>query len=308
MKTWLNRVLRALRHGALRVLRHEAVVLGVAAALLAGAGVLAAVALRGEQHESRLSLLAGPTPGQGGTGQYGEVVALGVPALAELARSPSVLGTAAAASGTRPEELAEHVGVELVPASGLARLSVRAPSAEQAARAVSALAAAVMSIDLLAPEGELRLLDDTPDTHQVAPDHALAVGLALAAAALSGVSTAAVLHLRRTRSGDAVRAALTSAGVRRPVAVVRDEDPAVTERLTVLCEAAARPTRVLAVVPELAERAEELAQRLPDKTGEPGEGGAVIAVVHGAAPRQDELAAVAGALRPDTSIVAVVLA
>lgn len=292
----------------MKTLRDNAVVLSLAVALLAGAAVLAAVELRGEQHESRLSVLAGPVPGERGTGQYGEVVAMGVPALAELARTPSVLGAAAAASGTTVEELAGRVGVELVPASGLARLSVRAPSAAQAEQAVTALTSAMMSIDLLAPDGELRLLDSTPETRRVAPDHALAAGLALAAAALAGVATAAARHLRRTRPGDAVRAALASAGVRHPVAVVREDDPALAERLALLCEAAARPARVLAVVPELADRAESLAEGLPDKTGEPAEGSAVIAVVRGAAARQDELGVVVGALRPDAAVVAVVLA
>ena len=67
-----------------------------------------------------------------------------MPALVQLVRSPSVLEAAARAAGTTPREIADGIGVELVPASGLARLSVRAGSAQQASAAVTAVAKAVI--------------------------------------------------------------------------------------------------------------------------------------------------------------------
>lgn len=261
--------------------------------VLVGTVVVVATAFSGEEYQARVSLLAGP---QGP--QYGEVVALSLPALVEVARSPAVVAKA----GTS----AERVSVELVPASGLARLSVRAPAAGQASNEAAAVAAAVVESDLLAPAGTLRVLD-APAVARVAPDWPLATGLALVAAVVAAVAVAAVRHVRGTRVIDGVRAALASAGVRHPVAVVPDDDPALVERLTVLCATARRPVRVVPVVPELAGRAEELAEALPDKVAEPADGVALVAVV----PRdggREELASVVGARPADTTVVAVVLA
>ncbi len=270
----------------------ESVLVGLAVAAL----VLTATVLRGEEHQARVSLLAGPAGPD--SPQYGEVTALSLPALVELARSPSVLAKA----GTK----ADRVSVELVPASGLARLSVRAPSAGQASNEVAAVAQALLEADLLAPAGKLRLLDK-PEVIRVAPDWPLAIGLAFAAAVAAGLATAAVRHLRRTRTGDGVRAALSAAGVRHPVAVLPDDDPELVQRLSVLLGAAARPARVVAVRPALVERAEALAEQLPDKASEPGDGVALIAVVPRIG-RQDELASVVGALPSDSAVVAVVVA
>ncbi|MBY8852065.1 hypothetical protein K7G98_28820 [Saccharothrix sp. MB29] len=94
--------------------------------------------------------------------------------------------------------------------------------------------------------------------------------------------------------------------MRHPVTVLDDDDPGLVERLTVLCAASARPARVVAVVPDLTDRAEELAAALPDKTSEPADGDAVVAVVPGGG-RQEELAAVVGSLPAGATVVAVVL-
>ncbi|GAA1341801.1 hypothetical protein [Saccharothrix algeriensis] len=264
------------------------------AGLLVGALVLLAVVLRGEQHQGRVSLLAGPVPD---APQYGEVVALSLPALVEVARSPSVLARAGTA--------ADRVSVELVPASGLARVSVRAPSAQQASREATAVAKAVVETDLLAPAAKLRVLDRA-EVIRVAPDWPLALGLALAAAVVAAAAAAVAVRLRRTRVVDGVRAALSAAGVAHPVAVVRDDDPDVVARLAVLCAAATRPARVVAVAPDLVGRAEALAGRLPDGATGPGAGEALIAVAP-AGRRQDGLASVVGALPAGTAVVAVVL-
>ncbi|WP_158850955.1 hypothetical protein [Saccharothrix deserti] len=284
--------------------------LGVA--LLVALAVLLTVELGGEEYESRVGLLAvatdPPPDGQapGVRAQYGEVVALALPALVEVSRSPSVLRTPADELGTTIEDLARRVSVELVPASGLARLSVRAATADEAAQAAMRIAQAVVDANLLAPAARLRLLD-RPETTRIAPDRPLAFGLALVAAVVAGLAAYAVGHLRRTRLGDQVRAALTAGGVRHPVAVLPDDDPGLAQRLTVLCEASARPARVVAVVPELTERAEALAAGLPDKTGEPGDGDAVIVLVPAGSRRHDELATVVGALPAAATVVAVVL-
>ncbi|MEV6829527.1 hypothetical protein [Amycolatopsis sp. NPDC051102] len=278
-------------------------VLSVAVALVAGALVLLVGLTRGAEYQGRVSLLATPAAADGAP--YGEVVSLALPALVELARSPSVLQAAAPVSGYAPDELAGHVSVELVPASGLARLSVRAATPERAAAAATALGKAMIDADLLAPAAKLRTLDPRPDVVTVAPDAALVLGLALVGAVAAGLATAAARRLTPGGAGPGpVRRALAAAGVRRPVAVLREDDPAAADRLAVLCRAAGRPVRVLPVAPELAETAAKLAAGLPD---EPGDGASVVAVTP-AGRQQAELTAAVGVLPADAVLVAVVLA
>ncbi|HEX7309290.1 hypothetical protein [Lentzea sp.] len=275
----------------------RAVVEGVLAAIAVGALVLLAVALRDGVSEGRLALLA--TPSTPDSSQFGEVTSLAAPAVVQLVRSPSVLAAAAQQAGTTPERLADAIAVELVPASGVARISVRADTAEHASKAVTAVAKAVVDADLLAPAARFRLVDPQPETATVSPDWRLATGLALVAAVIAGV---AVGVLRR---GNTARSSLTKAGIDHPVVVAQDDDPALVERLTALCMAAARPVRVLAVSPNLAERAEELARTLPDKASEPADGTAVIAV---AERGRNDLATVLAVLPESSVVVAVVLA
>ncbi|WP_410636399.1 hypothetical protein [Amycolatopsis sp. cmx-4-83] len=281
------------------------VLLSVAVALLAGAIVLVAGLTRGAEYQGRVSLLAGPVATPEAAPQYGEVVSLALPALVELARSPSVLQAAAPVSGYGPGELGEHVSVELVPASGLARLSVRAPSAGQAGAAAAALGQAVIKADLLAPAGKLRTLDPRPEVIAVAPDATLVTGLALVAAVAAGLATAAVRRLSPAGGPRSLRRALAAAGIRRPVAVLPEGDPATADRLAVLCRAAGRPVRVLPVSPHLAEVAAKLGAGLPD--GQSGAGTSVVAVAAGGRGH-DELTAVTGVLPGDAVLVAVVLA
>jgi hypothetical protein len=284
------------------------VVAGLVAAVLVGLLVLLVTELRGDRYQARVGLLAEPAaPGTAAVPQYGEVVALTLPALVELARSPSVVGSAAATTGLPPDEVIDGISVELVPASGLARLAVVGPSAEQSGAAATAIARAMIDADLLAPAGALRLLDERPDITQVAPDRPLGLGLALAAAAVAGVATGALRHLRRGQAGEhAVHTALAAAGVRGPVTTLSATDPELAGRLRTLCDAAALPVRVVPVAPDLAALAETLAGQLPESSAETSAD--AVVVVARAGRRQDELGAVAGVLPGAVVVVAVVLA
>ncbi len=281
-------------------------VIGGAVALVIGLLVLTVGLTRGEQYQGRVSLLAEPAVQEGGAAaQYGEVVSLALPALVELARSPSVLATAAPVSGFPAEELGRQVSVELVPASGLARLSVRASSAERAGATASALGKAMIDANLLAPAGRLRLLDPRPDVTAIAPDVPLVAGLSLVAAVAAGLATAAIRRLTPGKNrGEAgsVRRSLATAGIHRPVAVLRGDDPETADRLAVLGLAAGSPMRVVPVAPEFSEAAAKLAAAL--SVGD-GTGTAVVAVT---GRRYDELTAAAGVLPSDAVLVAVVLA
>jgi uncharacterized protein with GYD domain len=290
-------------------------VLSVAVAAVVGVIVLLVTGLRGAVYEGRVGLIAEPsaeTPGTTATAQYGEVVSLALPALVELARSPSVLRAAATRTGFTPGEVGKSVSVELVPASGLARLSVRAPSAEVAGTLSTSIGKAMIDADLLAPVGRLRLLDEQADVTRIAPDWLLATGLAVAAAAAAGIATAAVRRLRKPAESQGVRVvreALTAAGTHRTVVVVNGDDPALLDRLAVLGDAAGRPIRVVAVSSGLSDRAAELTEQLgTGDSASSGASAAVIALAPADRPRQDELTAAVGVL-PDTArLVAVVLA
>ncbi|WP_033262079.1 hypothetical protein [Amycolatopsis vancoresmycina] len=278
-------------------------VLSVAVALVVGALVLLVGLTRGAEYQGRVSLLATPAAADGAP--YGEVVSLALPALVELARSPSVLQAAAPVSGHPPDELAGQVSVELVPASGLARLSVRAATAEQAAATATALGKAMIDADLLAPAAKLRTLDPRPEVLTLAPDAPLVLGLALVGAVAAGLATAAARRLTPGGAGPGpIRRALAAAGIQRPVAVLHAEDPAAADRLAVLCRAAGRPVRVLPVTPELTETAAKLAAGLPEERG----AGASVVAVTAAGRQQTDLTAAVGVLPPGAVLVAVVLA
>ncbi|WP_410651386.1 hypothetical protein [Amycolatopsis sp. cmx-4-54] len=282
------------------------VALSAAVGLLIGSLVLTVGLSRGEQYQGRVSLLAEPSAeAEGSAAQYGEVVSLTLPALVELARSPSVLQAVAPLSGYSPEELGRRVSVELVPASGLARLSVRAASSEQAGATVTALGKALAEARLLAPAGRLRPLDAKADVAAVSPDGSLVTGLALVAAVAAGLAVAALRRLPSPRFGGgrgSVRRALLAAGIHRPVAVLRGDDPAAADRLAVLGLATGRPLRVVPVAPEFSEAAAKLAATLSADR----DGTSVVAVA--GRRRHDELTSVAGVLPADAVLVAVVLA
>jgi hypothetical protein len=280
-------------------------VAGLLVGMLTGLAVLLATELRGEEYEARVGLLATPAaPVAGTTAQYGEVVSLTLPALVEVARSPSVLREAATRTGMSAAELGEHVAVELVPASGLARLSVRGESAAQAGAAAIALARSVIGADLLAPAGTLRLLDTQPDVTQVAPDRPLGIGLALAAAVVAGITAAALCQVNRPGNRP-VRAALAAAGIRHPVTTAGAGEPGLAERLTALCAASGRSARVVAVAPALAGEATALAKRMAVANNQHSGGIAVIALTRRG--RQDDLATVVNALPADNVLLGVVL-
>ena len=299
----------------------QTITMSLVVALIVGAAVLLTLGLRGSEFEGRVGLIASPTsvPSDtaGAQAQFGEVVSLGLPALVELARSPSVLQTAAAAvpGAPGPAQLAEDVTVELVPASGLARVSVRADSAERAATLTQAMATAMIQVDILAPVAQLRILDPQADVRQVSPDWPLAIGLALAAAVMAGVAGATARHvLRLPASADPVlRQALSEAGCRRPVAILRGEDPGLASRISTLQQAAARPVRVVAVGPGLSGRVESLSRELStgevvmQVNGDAARAGVVV-VMDGHHSQPEELTATVSALPPASVLVAVVLA
>lgn len=300
-----------------------------AAAVLVGAvvaGVVgAALLLRAPGWTAETSLIARPSTDilAPASTQFGEVVALGLPALPELATTPSVLeGVRARVPDAPPlEDLARHVEVALVPGAGVARVTVRAADEDLAARLDSALVEELVAADVLAPAARFAPLDDTPRTTRVGTSLTTAAAGALAAGLLAGAATAAAVGWSRRRGTDAaaVREALERAG-HAPVAVLDGRDPAVTDRIVALQRAGGRPLRVVVVGPD-GDGASRLRTALGERSvpvvddgaapgaavnGTAGPEAAVVAVLDGRTTAPDELSAATAALR-GASVLAVVL-
>jgi glycosyltransferase involved in cell wall biosynthesis/capsular polysaccharide biosynthesis protein len=293
--------------------------LALLAALLVGGGTYGAVALQAPEYQGRVGLVAGPTLQRDGVpsggAQFGEVVQLAMPAVAELVRTPSVLEAATrAVPGTDAGELGGAISVEYVEDTGVARITVLADTPERADGLAMAVAGGVVDADVLAPVAQLRTLDDRADVSRVSPDGLLATGLALVAALIAAVAVLALRHLaapspaRRLRITDA----LTLAGAPRPVTVLDAADPDLVARLSVLQQVSARPLRVVGTGPGSLARAESLTGRLHAggavlQVNGHADRAAVVAVLDRTRTAEEDIDAAVGAL-PDTSaLVAVVL-
>jgi capsular polysaccharide biosynthesis protein len=285
--------------------------------VLVGAAVVTAVLTQSPEYDARISLVAVPVGADqnGSAGQYGEVVSLGLPALTELAVSPSILrSVASSVPGSPPaSDLYGAVTVDLVPSSGVARLTVRAGSADLAANLAERLTQAVVATDVLAPSARLRALDTQADVEKTAPSTSLGLGLALIAAVLAALT--AGLFLRpfrpRTSGSAAVLAALAETG-RRPVAVLDGRDPVLVNRIMVLQQASSRPLRLVPVGPGLDSRIDSLSGALSENEARLSVNGdaaraAVVALMDRRNSKQDELMSALNALPRESVLVAVVL-
>jgi capsular polysaccharide biosynthesis protein len=286
------------------------------AGLVVGGLVTVAVMMRAPEFDGRIGLVAVPvTAAEGSADEYGEVVSLGLPALTELARSPSMLRDVAASVPNSPsaDELFDTVTVELVPGSGVARLTVRAGDRALAGALAEQLARQVISTDVLSPSARLRALDTQADVQQVSPNLQLGIGLALVAAVLAALTTAVYLRSFRPRTpaSSAILEALAGVGS-RPVAVFDGRDPVLVNRILVLQQAASRPLRVVPVGPGLDGRVSKLSGELTESDAHLSVNGdamraAVVAVMDKKQSRTEDLAATVHALPSESVLVAVVL-
>jgi capsular polysaccharide biosynthesis protein len=288
----------------------------ILAALVVGGVVGGIVFSRPAEYQASISLLAVPTAADAGdSSQYGAVVSYGLPALTELARSPSVLRTVSRTvpGSPAPDVLYQQITVEIVPTSGVARITVTAASAELAGNLAEALNRAVAADDILAPSATLRPVDEVADVTQTSPQVELGIGLALVAAVLAGLAVAVYFRPFRPRvnAGAAVLGALAQAG-HRPVAVLDGRDPVLVNRLLVLQQTAARPLRVVPVGPGLGHRIDALEGTLSENqarlaVGSEAEHAAVVALMRRREGRPEDLAAAVASLPRRSALVAVVL-
>jgi capsular polysaccharide biosynthesis protein len=189
------------RSQALAALR-RALVPAVLAAGATLALVLALLLTRDPLYQARIGIVA--TPVADGTAEgpeYGAVVSSIMPALPEVAVSTPVLDRLA---GRLPEldaaTLSESVAVELVPASGVARVTVTGDSPEAATAILRAVVDEIVGSNLLAPVGTFTVLGDVgAEPAQVGPDPLLAGGLGVLAAVVVGLLAVAAVQVLRPR-------------------------------------------------------------------------------------------------------------
>lgn len=305
----------------------------VLAGLLIG-GVVAAVLLtRAPIYRAETSVIARPVSdilGPAAT-QFGEVVSLGLPALPELASSPTVLQDVSDAVPGAPDvdALADDIDVALLPGTGVARITVRADDPDLAAALADGVVDRLIAADVLEPAARLERLDEAPRVGRSGPSVSSAVGIGLAVALAVGGAVLAGLRRVRPRGTDVrgVHAALERAG-QPPVAVLDGRDPVLAERIAALQQVRRHPLRVLAVGPGRTDRVDELRTLLGERgvelvdPGEPGGPGAdaagndaatragsasVIAVLEARRTAPDELAAAVAALPDRSAMLAVIL-
>lgn len=294
------------------------------AGLVVAAAVFAGALAQPRVYQGRIGIVAQPASGAAasavlaasGSTSYGEVVALALPSLPELATGPTLLGAAVAQvpGAPSPQELRPDVGVELLPGSGVAQISVRSGDPALAGRLTEAVTEQVVRTRLLAPAGELRALDRQASVIRVSASPTLAAALALLAGLVAAAGAAAVLLPRRRDPGREYAALLRALGDtgRDPVAVLDGSDPVLARRVQVLARDAGRPLRVVAAGPGLEDRVRLLRDELgPDlpmaDRGRPDAPASVLAVADRRRTRTDDLAGTVTALPDSGALLAVVL-
>ncbi|KAA0919368.1 hypothetical protein [Dietzia sp. ANT_WB102] len=283
-------------------------------ALIVFAAVAAALLLRPDAYDARIGLLAVPrtTPAAAERADFGVVVANSLPAVIEVAHSVSTVTAAASrvpGAPADPSTIIENVTVDIIPASGLARLTVRGEDPDVAAGLATELAAELVQANLLSPTAALRVLDPVPTVKHASPDLLLAAGLAAAAGVTAGAAALGAATLWWPRPERRLRRLLEEAGIGHAVVVIHDDgstDGLGTLRL--LRETVGRPLRLVASEPQLVDAAARLSDTLSLESAPINDDRrvAVGLVTHSAAP-PEPLRATVGSLPDPHEIVAVIL-
>lgn len=177
----------------------------VAAGALAGALVLVAVfayiVTRPSTYQARFTLVASTAADNRSNETLESLVNITLASLPELARSSAVLDRVGSRVEGTPDstELAPRIQVELVPPSGVARISVQDTDPTRAAQTSAALSDELLSLDLLRPAGQFRSFDAGAPVLRTAPDSRLAVGFGLAAGVMAALLVGFLVAARTPR-------------------------------------------------------------------------------------------------------------
>jgi capsular polysaccharide biosynthesis protein len=170
--------------------------------LIVSGVVIGYVSTRPPTYQARIAIIASPVDVKSSNADFSAVVSLTMAGVGETARSASVLAKAVSGvpNAPSPDVLADRVTVELVPGSGVARVSVTADSASQTSVLTRAVGAGIVNADLLRPVGIFRLVDTrAPQAYKIAPDLTLALGFGMTAGLLAAVLAGAAMLIFRPR-------------------------------------------------------------------------------------------------------------
>ena len=291
--------------------------IAVIVGLIVFAITAAAMLPRSDEYDARVSLLASSASKiQNSSTDFGSVVALGLPAVVEVATSPTVLEQVSrtVAGSPGPDELRDAVTVGLIPGSGLVRITVRADSPKVASSLATAIADEVAAADLLDPAASLRVLDESATVTEASPGISLVAGLGLVLGVIAGAIVYGLLAVLVPAPGGRAGRALAQAGLDRRVAVITwERGTPIPAPLLAAAVGAGRPIRLVAADAESGADASELANVLwesgvpvTEQLATDGTGTATVALAP-ARMAADDLALVLRALPADTDLLAVIL-
>lgn len=199
----------------------RAVIPALLAALVTLAAVVGLMLSRPPSYEVKASVIAKPAVGRTGTVDFGQVVGSLMPSLPEFVVSDDVVRAIGDQVPQAPsnDDLRSAVTVELVPASGVARISVTTDDPATSKAVLAVVLQQIRSADLLSPVAVLQPIGaSSPAATVVGRDPLLAIGLGLVASIAVSLLTVVLVQTLRPRL-------LTRPDVERIVDGVFDGEP-----------------------------------------------------------------------------------
>ncbi len=178
----------------------------IAVGLAALAMVMALLLSRPATYQAQIGIVASLTSSdRASSGDYGAVVAMTMQALPQLAVSDPTIKAISdqlknSPNAPDPDTLRKSITVDLVPASGVARITVTSADQQTAIAVVKAVLEQIQKADLLAPVATLKPLGGVnPSAQLVERDPKLALGLGLVAAVIASLTTVVLVQALRPR-------------------------------------------------------------------------------------------------------------
>jgi hypothetical protein len=178
----------------------------IAVGLAAMAMVMAVLLSRPATYQAQIGVVASLTSSdRASTGDYGAVVAMTMQALPQLAVSDPTIKAISdqlknSPNPPDPDTLRKNITVDLVPSSGVARITVISSDQQTAIAVLKAVLEQIQKADLLAPVATLKPLGGVnPSAQLVERDPKLALGLGLVAAVIATLTTVVLVQALRPR-------------------------------------------------------------------------------------------------------------
>ena len=175
----------------------------LAVGLAAMALVMSVLLSRPSVYQAQIGIVAQlQNTDKASAGDFGAVVAMTMQALPQLAVSDQTIKAVSeqVKDAPDPATLRRSITIDLVPASGVARLTVTGADQQTAIAVLKAVLEQIQKADLLAPVAKLNPLGGVnPSAQLVERDPKLALGLGLVAAVIASLTTVVLVQALRPR-------------------------------------------------------------------------------------------------------------